>query len=118
MAAPKSLTSSKPGAPKRRSPRGKIPAAGSEGREFGAHAEGGGFRPARDLALPIADLRISRVLGRRTKALFKVRNDPWPKEMLKMKEPPGMCMKTNERMTNCPAKYTAFSMKIHESSAD
>jgi hypothetical protein len=29
--------------------------------------------------------------------------------MLKMKEPPGMCMKTLAAMTKCPAKYSVFT---------
>jgi hypothetical protein len=32
--------------------------------------------------------------------------------MLKMKEPPGMSMKTKAVMTKCPAKNTAISRKF------
>jgi hypothetical protein len=31
-----------------------------------------------------------------------------PQEMLKMKQPPGMCMKTNDYMTICPTQKTTF----------
>jgi hypothetical protein len=31
-----------------------------------------------------------------------------PQEMLKMKEPPGMCMKTKDRMTICPTQKMTF----------
>ena len=34
-----------------------------------------------------------------------------PQKVLKMKEPPGMCMKTKESMTKCPAKNRLFSRK-------
>ncbi len=37
------------------------------------------------------------------------------KKMLKMKDPPGMSMKTKDGMTKRPAKYMAFSTKMHES---
>ncbi|MGD0222290.1 MAG: hypothetical protein ABSF71_08120, partial [Terriglobia bacterium] len=39
-----------------------------------------------------------------------------PKEMLRMKEPPGMYMKTKDDMTKRPAKYTAFSTKMQQMS--
>ena len=32
-------------------------------------------------------------------------------EMLRMKQPPGMCMKTKEAMTKCLAKNTPFTRK-------
>jgi hypothetical protein len=32
-------------------------------------------------------------------------------EMLKMKKPPGMCMKTKARMTKCPVKNMLFTRK-------
>jgi hypothetical protein len=32
-------------------------------------------------------------------------------EMLEMKQPPGMYMKTKATMTKCPAKNTAFTRK-------
>jgi hypothetical protein len=49
--------------------------------------------------------------------LFRVETGTVPKEMLKMKEPPGMCMKTKDGMTKRPANYMAFSTKMHESRA-
>jgi hypothetical protein len=36
------------------------------------------------------------------------------KEMLKMKEPPGMCMKTKQGMTKCPVKNRAFPRKMQQ----
>jgi len=35
----------------------------------------------------------------------------FPVEMLKMKQPPGMCMKTQVKMTKCPAQYKVFTRK-------
>ncbi len=36
-----------------------------------------------------------------------------PIKMLKMKEPPGICMKTLGTMTKCRATNTALYMKMH-----
>ena len=35
-------------------------------------------------------------------------------EMLKMEQPPGMCMKTKTTMTKCLANYTPFTQEKHE----
>jgi hypothetical protein len=63
----------------------------------GAHAKDGRFQPA-----PIVAAH---------EYAFQGPNGALPLEMLKMKEPPGMCMKTKETMTNCPAKNTTFTRK-------
>ena len=68
-----------------------------------------------DCRLLIVDCQIANFLAVAAQAgLFEIRNSAGPKEMLKMKEPPGMYMKTKEGTTNCPAKSTAFSTKMHE----
>ena len=41
----------------------------------------------------------------------RAHNDARPLEMLKMKEPPGMCIKTKAMVTKCPAKNKTFARK-------
>jgi hypothetical protein len=88
----------------------RVPRAGVWGLRRGQ-----GCRPWAHLRLPIVDCRFANFLAVAAQAeLFEIRNSTGPKEMLKMKEPPGMYMKTKEGMTKCPAKSTPFSTKMHE----
>ena len=61
-----------------------------------------GWRRIWDCRLPIVDCRFAKCppLGRLTNIRTEVRKDCCPKKMAKMKEPPGMCMKTKEWRQN------------------
>jgi len=59
MSARRSPTFSEPSPSKLRSPQGKIPASGSEGRKSGAHAKDGRFQRAADLRLSIYDCQLA-----------------------------------------------------------
>src|SRR5271157_2158867 len=89
----------------------RIATLGSEGRKSDTRAEDGGFHPAADFRFSIVDLRSASPCGGSQICYSRSETGRCPLEMLKMKQPPGMCMKTQEAMTKCPVQNKVFSRK-------